>query len=426
MQKAQWKQIVERFTSLDAETFLRDFTGQVIWVALKIAVAFAIYAAGRWIINRLVHLMDASFDRRQVDKSLRSFLRSLVKGAAYTILLLIIVQLLGFNTTSLVALLAASGFGIGMALSGTLQNFAGGIMVMFMHPYRIGDYIEAQGQAGTVKEIRLFSTVVTTTDNKRIYIPNSSISNAIVNNYSSETMRRVEWKVSLAYGDDVAVAKRTMLAMLESDKRVLHTPDAPADPFVALSELADSAIVVVARTWTLNGDYWDLFFDMNERFLQRIAAAGVAFPPSRSWMCISTNKYGKRTMKKLIVWTVLSAAVAVLPSCGDDEGEECSTPVISEVNYSPKKSVEERRGDRDGQDTQRTLSVPGLCDLPGGFDYGYVGQYDGELSLDRSRLFDRGGRDLRLHGQDSRHEADRSQGAFHDRSDDAASPLCLF
>ena len=278
VQKAQWKQIVERFTSLDAETFLRDFTGQVIWVALKIAVAFAIYAAGRWIINRLVHLMDASFDRRQVDKSLRSFLRSLVKGAAYTILLLIIVQLLGFNTTSLVALLAASGFGIGMALSGTLQNFAGGIMVMFMHPFRIGDYIEAQGQAGTVKEIRLFSTVVTTTDNKRIYIPNSSISNAIVNNYSSETMRRVEWKVSLAYGDDVAVAKRTMLAMLESDKRVLHTPDAPADPFVALSELADSAIVVVARTWTLNGDYWDLFFDMNERFYNELPQQGLHFP----------------------------------------------------------------------------------------------------------------------------------------------------
>ena len=270
VQKAQWKQIVERFTSLDAETFLRDFTGQVIWVALKIAVAFAIYAAGRWIINRRV--------RRQVDKSLRSFLRSLVKGAAYTILLLIIVQLLGFNTTSLVALLAASGFGIGMALSGTLQNFAGGIMVMFMHPYRIGDYIEAQGQAGTVKEIRLFSTVVTTTDNKRIYIPNSSISNAIVNNYSSETMRRVEWKVSLAYGDDVAVAKRTMLAMLESDKRVLHTPDAPADPFVALSELADSAIVVVARTWTLNGDYWDLFFDMNERFYNELPQQGLHFP----------------------------------------------------------------------------------------------------------------------------------------------------
>ena len=278
VQKAQWKGMIEKFTSLDAETFIRDFTGQAIWVVLKIAVAILIYAAGRGVINRVVRLMDASFERRQVDKSLRSFLRSLLKGIAYTILLLIIVQLLGFNTTSLVALLAASGFGIGMALSGTLQNFAGGVMVMFMHPYRIGDYIEAQGQAGTVKEIRLFSTVVTTTDNKRIYIPNSSISNAIVNNYSAETVRRVEWKISLAYGDDVAVAKRTMLAMLEADKRVLHTPDAPADPFVALSELADSAIVMVARTWTLNGDYWNLYFDMNERFYNELPRQGLHFP----------------------------------------------------------------------------------------------------------------------------------------------------
>ncbi len=278
VQKAQWKQMVERFTSLDAETFLRDFTGQLIWVVLKIGVAIAIYAVGRWVIRRIVHLMDASFDRRQVDRSLQSFLRSLLKGAAYTLLLLIIVQLLGFNTTSLVALLAASGFGIGMALSGTLQNFAGGVMVMFMHPYRIGDYIEAQGQAGTVKEIRLFSTVVTTTDNKRIYIPNSSISNAIVNNYSSETMRRVDWKISLAYGDDVATAKRTMLAMLESDERVLRRPDAPADPFVALSELADSSINMVARAWVLNGDYWDLFFDMNERFYNELPEQGLHFP----------------------------------------------------------------------------------------------------------------------------------------------------
>ena len=278
VQKAQWKQIVEKFTSLDAETFLRDFTGQLIWVVLKIAVAILIYAVGRWIVNRIVRLMDASFDRRQVDKSLRSFLRSLLKGVAYTVLLLIIVQLLGFNTTSLVALLAASGFGIGMALSGTLQNFAGGVMIMFMHPYRIGDYIEAQGQAGTVKEIRLFSTVVTTTDNKRIYIPNSSISNAIVNNYSSETMRRVDWKISLAYGDDVAVAKRTMLAMLEADKRVLHMPDAPADPFVALSELADSSINMVARVWVLSGDYWSLYFDMNERFYNELPQQGLHFP----------------------------------------------------------------------------------------------------------------------------------------------------
>jgi len=278
VQRAQWKDLIEKFTTLDAETFLREFTGQLLWAAVKIALALAIYAIGRWIIRRLMHLLDASFERRRVDPSLRSFLHSLLVGAAYAVLVLVVVSLLGFNTASLVALLAASGFGIGMALSGTLQNFAGGVMVMFMHPYRIGDYIEAQGQAGTVKEIRLFSTVITTPDNKRIYIPNSSISNAIVNNYSSETMRRVEWKVSLAYGDDVAAAKRTMRAMLEGDSRVLHTPDAPADPFVGLSELADSAIVVVARVWALNGDYWNLFFDMNERFYDELPQQGLHFP----------------------------------------------------------------------------------------------------------------------------------------------------
>ena len=165
-----------------------------------------------------------------------------------------------------------------MALSGTLQNFAGGIMVMFMHPYRIGDYIEAQGQAGTVKEIKLFSTVITTTDNKRIYIPNSSISNAIVNNYSAETMRRVEWKISLAYGDDVDVAKQTMSAMIEADPRVLHAPEAPANPFVALSELADSSIVMLARVWVRTADYWDLYFDMNERFYRELPEKGLHFP----------------------------------------------------------------------------------------------------------------------------------------------------
>ena len=278
VQKAHWKEVVEKFTSIDVETLIKDMTGQLIWVVLKIAVALLIYFLGRWLIHHIIHLMDLSFERRKVDRSVRSFLRSLVRGTVYTILALVVIQLLGFNPTSLVALLAASGFGIGMALSGTLQNFAGGIMVMFMHPYRIGDYIEAQGQAGTVKEIKLFSTVITTTDNKRIYIPNSSISNAIVNNYSAETMRRVEWKISLAYGDDVDVAKQTMSAMIEADPRVLHAPEAPANPFVALSELADSSIVMLARVWVRTADYWDLYFDMNERFYRELPEKGLHFP----------------------------------------------------------------------------------------------------------------------------------------------------
>lgn len=278
VQKAHWKEVVEKFTSIDVETLIKNMTGELIWIVLKIAVALLIYFLGRWLIHHIIHLMDLSFERRNVDRSVRSFLRSLVRGLVYAILVLIVVQLLGFNTTSLVAILAASGFGIGMALSGTLQNFAGGVMIMFVHPYRIGDYIEAQGQAGTVKEIKLFSTVITTVDNKRIYIPNSSISNAIVNNYSAETMRRVDWKISLAYGDDVGVAKQTMMSMIESDPRILRAPTAPADPFVALSELADSSINMIARVWVNTADYWDVYFEFNERFYRELPEKGLHFP----------------------------------------------------------------------------------------------------------------------------------------------------
>ena len=278
VQKANFAETVRKLANLDVDQLLQNLLSESVWILIKVLIALAIYFVGRWIVRRIIHLLDAVCERRRVDVSLRSFLRNTVRVVFTLLLVLIVVSTLGVNVTSLIAVFSAATLAIGMALSGTAQNFAGGVMILLMKPYRIGDYIEAQGQAGTVKEIRLFSTVVTTTDNKRIYIPNSSISNAIVNNYSSETMRRVEWKVSLAYGDDVAVAKRTMLAMLESDKRVLHTPDAPADPFVALSELADSAIVVVARTWTLNGDYWDLFFDMNERFYNELPQQGLHFP----------------------------------------------------------------------------------------------------------------------------------------------------
>ena len=152
-------------------------------------------------------------------------------------------------------------------------------MQKFRENLKKGDkIITAGGIYGTVKEIKLFSTVITTTDNKRIYIPNSSISNAIVNNYSAETMRRVEWKISLAYGDDVDVAKQTMSAMIEADPRVLHAPEAPANPFVALSELADSSIVMLARVWVRTADYWDLYFDMNERFYRELPEKGLHFP----------------------------------------------------------------------------------------------------------------------------------------------------
>lgn len=278
VQKARWKEVVERLTSLSADELLRKVLGELTWFGLKLLLAIAIFLVGRWLINKLMHVMSRSFARRHVEVSVQSFLRSLVAGALYLILFLLAGSLLGFDTTSFVALLAASGFGIGMALSGTLQNFAGGVMIMFMKPYRVGDYIEAQDKSGTVKEIKLFSTVITTVDNKRIYIPNSSISSAIVNNFSVEPRRRVDWTVSLAYGDDIAVAKRVILEMVNADPRTLRMPDAPADPFVALAALADSSINLTVRVWTNNADYWGLYFDMNERFYNELPDHGLHFP----------------------------------------------------------------------------------------------------------------------------------------------------
>lgn len=278
IQKARFVEVVKNLADLDVQSIVHEIVSWMIWTGIKICIALAIYYLGRWLLHRLIRMVERIMERRGTEITLHTFLLTLIRTCGYIVLVVVIVTVLGVDSTSFVAILASMGLAIGMALSGTLQNFAGGIMVMFMHPYRIGDYIEAQGQAGTVKEIKLFSTVITTTDNKRIYIPNSSISNAIVNNYSAETMRRVEWKISLAYGDDVDVAKQTMSAMIEADPRVLHAPEAPANPFVALSELADSSIVMLARVWVRTADYWDLYFDMNERFYRELPEKGLHFP----------------------------------------------------------------------------------------------------------------------------------------------------
>ena len=190
VQKANLAEAVNKIVNMDFSTLFGSLIRESLWILVKVLIALAIYFIGRWLVRRFLRLIDVAMQHRNVDISLRSFTRNTVSAFFTLLLILIVVSTLGVNVTSLIAVASAATLAIGMALSGTAQNFAGGVMILLMKPYRIGDYIEAQGQAGTVKEIRLFSTVVTTTDNKRIYIPNSSISNAIVNNYSSETMRR--------------------------------------------------------------------------------------------------------------------------------------------------------------------------------------------------------------------------------------------
>ncbi len=243
-------------------------------IAAKIAIALAIYFVGRWLIGRLVKIVNKVCEKRGVEISLQQFFKNMIKTVLYICLALTVIGILGIDTTSLIAMFASASLAIGMALSGTMQNFAGGVMILLLRPYRIGDYVEAQGQAGTIKEISLFNTVITTVDNQTIYVPNSSISTGIINNYSQAATRRVDWNVTISYGDDVEVARRVLIEMMNSDKRVMQDPA----PVVYLTSLGDSAVNISARAWVANADYWGVYFDLNERIYNELPKHGLHFP----------------------------------------------------------------------------------------------------------------------------------------------------
>jgi len=213
VQKANFAETVHKIANLDFETVLQNLLSESVWILLKITLALAIYFIGRWILRRIVRLLDLALEHRRVDISLRSFMRNTVRVIFTLLLVLIVVSTLGVNVTSLIAVFSAATLAIGMALSGTAQNFAGGVMILLMKPYRVGDYISAQGQSGTVREIKLFSTVITTVDNQTIYIPNNSIATAIIDNYSTSDTRRVDWTIGISYGDDVDTARAAILAI---------------------------------------------------------------------------------------------------------------------------------------------------------------------------------------------------------------------
>lgn len=239
-----------------------------------IVICVAIYVVARWIIRYIDRLLGRMFNKRNVEQSLGRFIRSLVRTLLYMFVVISIVRKLGIDTSSLVALLASAGVAVGMALSGTLQNFAGGVMILLLRPFRIGDYVQTQGIEGSVKEIKLFNTVINTADNKLITLPNGPIVNNIINNYSAESRRRVDFTVSIAYGDDFDVARKAILDILAEDERI----DKESAPFVALGELADSAVNVTVRVWTKSGDYWGVYFDTLEKFYKVLPTKGVHFP----------------------------------------------------------------------------------------------------------------------------------------------------
>lgn len=213
-------------------------------------------------------------EKRQVEASLFSFTRSLVKITLNFILVIILISVLGIETSSFIALFASAGVAIGMALSGTLQNFAGGVMILLFKPFKVGDFIEAQGQSGSVKEIQIFNTIISTPDNKIIIIPNGGLSTGITKNYSKEEMRRVDWEFGIAYGDNYDTAKKVIEKLLASDERILKEPAY----FIALNSLGASSVNLVVRAWVKAGDYWDVYFGMNEKVYKTFAEENLNIP----------------------------------------------------------------------------------------------------------------------------------------------------
>ena len=239
-----------------------------------ILICVLIYYVGRWLTRYIDRLLDKLFTKRKVEISIAKFARNVVKAILFIGIAFAILNKLGIQTTSFLAIFASVGVGIGMALSGTLQNFAGGVMVLLTRPFKIGDYVIMQGIEGSVKEIRLFSTTINTVDNKMIIVPNGGIINNIINNCSAEDKRRVDWTFSISYGDDYDTAKAAIEEILAADPRVMKDPE----PFVRLSSLSDSSIDIVVRVWTKASDYWGVYFDTNEKIYKTLPTKGLNFP----------------------------------------------------------------------------------------------------------------------------------------------------
>ena len=246
----------------------------VVPFGIKLVVAIVVLLLGRWVIKLIKKGLTRIMERRKADPSLSSFLMSLVSVLLTFLLIIAIVGILGVNTSSLVALLASAGLAIGMALSGTLQNFAGGVMIMLFKPFKVGDFISAQGYEGVVNEIQIFNTHVLTPDNKEVILPNGSLSTGAMTNFSKQGTRRVDWSFSIAYGDDYDKAKSLLLRLCDEDGRIQKTPQ----PFVELGKLNDSSVDITVRVWVDAADYGAVFFSMNEKVYKAFAAEGLSIP----------------------------------------------------------------------------------------------------------------------------------------------------
>lgn len=327
----------DQLKGMGLDDALATVTNSLVSFCFKLLIAVLVFYVGKFLIKRIYGLVFNVMTRRHVDASLTTFVLSLIRITLYFVLIIIAIGILGVETSSFIAIFASAGVAVGMALSGTLQNFAGGVLILLLKPYKVGDFIEVQGFTGTVKSIQLFNTVINTVDNKAIILPNGVLSTSSINNYSLEDYRRVDWSISLAYGTDYEAAQAAILEIVNSDVRTVRkfieddmayrekvaeeklraehpemtvdrkhnwlwrlfhksrqvipaAPEIAMDqpvslpqkveraPFVGLQEMGDSAIVFAVRAWTHSSNYWPVFYDLNKRFYTELPQKGFEFP----------------------------------------------------------------------------------------------------------------------------------------------------
>lgn len=338
--EATAKAVSKSFGTVSLDDLIDKVINGAVDLGIRIAIAVAVFYIGKLIINRLYKIVRAVMIKRDFDRSLSTFILSLLKISLLFVLIVTVIGILGIETSSFIAIFASAGVAIGMALSGTLQNFAGGVLILFIKPYKIGDYIEFGGYAGTVKEIQIFSTIINTLDNKSIIVPNGQLSTGTINNYSKEDYRRLEWNIAIAYGDDIDTARETALAIIAADDRIVKkyreddkkmrnitdtvedsninsdTEDEPSipllrrlfthrkriqekalewqkardksieakltkldcSPYVVVGELADNSVNIIIRAWTRSEFYWSVFYSINEMIYKEFPKKGLNFP----------------------------------------------------------------------------------------------------------------------------------------------------
>lgn len=256
------------------ENYFKQIVDLVVIYGGRLLLAVIVLIIGLWLIKRLVRMMDKGMEKRNVDPSLRPFLKSILGALLKIMLLISILSMVGVEMTSFVAVLGAAGLAVGLALQGSLSNFAGGVLILILKPFKVGDFIEGAGQSGTVREIQIFYTYLTTPSNQEIIVPNGKLSNDSIKNYSFNNTRRMDMTYGIGYSDDIDKAKNILMRLVNDETRFLEDPA----PQIFVEALADSSVNLKIRTWAKNSDYWDIYNNFPEKVKKAFDAEGVSIP----------------------------------------------------------------------------------------------------------------------------------------------------